>query len=358
MVWASTQSGDKSPHSKTEKDGCGRSRIENHNSDVARHAGVFGGLHVQDTGLRAAANRSASQRPYPANRCFRSNRHRLRPPRRQRRDALHRRTDERRAGHVRLRRDGLIDVYFLNGAPMRGTKVTLPPKDRLYRNEGGWRFRDVTDEAGVGDTGFGLGVTVGDYDNDGYPDLYLNNFGPNVLYRNNGDGTFTDVTAAAGVANGDRVGAGGLLPGHGRRQRLGPVRRQLRQVRLTKDHVSGPSTGFPGMPVPRDFQPEPDSLYRNNGDGTFTDVSGESGVRSVAGTRMGMVCVDYDQDGDTDIFASDDVSANFSIQNDGAGKFEEVGILNGTAYNFLGTTTAAWASIAATTTTTAGSTSS
>src|SRR3989337_2737445 len=104
--------------------------------------------------------------------------------------------------------DGLVDIYFLNGAPLLGTQVDVAPRDALYRNEGGWKFTDVTEEAGVGDTGFGLGVTVGDYDGDGDPDLYLNNSGPNVLYRNNGDGTFTDVTAQAGVGNGSLVGAG------------------------------------------------------------------------------------------------------------------------------------------------------
>ncbi|MGO8744629.1 MAG: FG-GAP repeat domain-containing protein, partial [Thermoguttaceae bacterium] len=85
--------------------------------------------------------------------------------------------------------DGLIDIYFLNGRPLRGTKPPdPPPKNRLYRNVGGFRFVDVTDKAGVGDAGYGLGVAVGDYDNDGWPDIYVNNYGPNVLYHNNGDG--------------------------------------------------------------------------------------------------------------------------------------------------------------------------
>ena len=105
--------------------------------------------------------------------------------------------------------DGDVDIYFLNGAPLRGAaSPPAPPRNELWRNDGGWRFTNVTDRAGVGDTGYGLGVAVGDYDNDGHPDIYLNNYGPNVLYRNNGDGTFTDVTAAAGVGNGSRVGAG------------------------------------------------------------------------------------------------------------------------------------------------------
>ena len=104
--------------------------------------------------------------------------------------------------------DGLIDVYFLNGRPLRGTKADATARNALYRNLGGFRFVDVTDKAGVGNAGYGLGVCIGDYDGDGWPDIYVNNYGPNVLYHNNGDGTFSDVTAKAGVARGDTVGAG------------------------------------------------------------------------------------------------------------------------------------------------------
>ena len=104
--------------------------------------------------------------------------------------------------------DGLIDIYFVNGAPLPPRKADPTITNALYRNEGDFHFRDVTREAGVGDAGFGLGVAVGDYDNDGDPDIYVNNFGPNVLYRNNGDGTFDSVTDRAGVACGNRVGAG------------------------------------------------------------------------------------------------------------------------------------------------------
>ncbi|MHC4580686.1 MAG: FG-GAP repeat domain-containing protein [Planctomycetota bacterium] len=103
--------------------------------------------------------------------------------------------------------DGDVDIYFLNGAPLPGTQSKVPPRNALYRNDGNWKFTDVTDEAGVGDTGYGLGVAVADYDNDGDPDIYLNNYGPNVMYRNNGDGTFVDVTKQAAVGNGNKVGA-------------------------------------------------------------------------------------------------------------------------------------------------------
>ncbi len=105
--------------------------------------------------------------------------------------------------------DGKTDIYFLNGRPLAGTKAKLQPTNRLYRNLGGMKFKDVTDQAGVGGgKGYGLGVCVGDYDNDGYQDLYVSNYGENILYHNNGDGTFTDVTAKAGVGRGHKVGAG------------------------------------------------------------------------------------------------------------------------------------------------------
>ena len=101
-----------------------------------------------------------------------------------------------------------VDIYFLNGAPLKGTKYDTVPRHALYRNDGDFHFTDVTEEAGIGNTGYGLGVTVGDYDEDGDGDLYLNNFGPNVLYRNNGDGTFDNVTIESSTGNGHQVGAG------------------------------------------------------------------------------------------------------------------------------------------------------
>ena len=231
--------------------------------------------------------------------------------------------------------DGYVDVYFLNGAPLEGTQVTVPPKNALYRNEGGWRFTDVTEEAGVGDTGFGLGVAAGDYDNDGDPDLFLNNYGPNILYRNNGDGTFTDVTAEAGVAGGHKVGAGACFLDVDQDGDLDLY--VANYVDFTYDnHVARTSEGFPVYVGPRDYRAEPDFLYRNNGDGTFSDLSRESGIGLHEGTGMGIVAADFDDDGDTDIFVLNDVAENFLFVNDGSGKFEEVGLLAGVAYNVYG----------------------
>ena len=231
--------------------------------------------------------------------------------------------------------DGYVDVYFLNGAPLPGTEVDVPPRNALYRNEGDWRFTDVTDEAGVGDTAFGLGVTAGDYDNDGDEDLFLNNYGPNVLYRNNGDGTFTDVTEQAGIAGGDKVGAGACfldMEGDGDLDLY--VSNYVQFSYHT--HKARVVSGVPAYPGPLDHPPEADVLYRNNADGSFTDVSVESRVAEQATTGMGMIACDYDDDGDTDIFVANDVMANLFLQNDGSGKFKEVAISSGTAFDSAG----------------------
>jgi len=231
--------------------------------------------------------------------------------------------------------DGLIDVYFLNGAPLKGTVVDAPPRNALYRNNGDWTFTDVTANAGVGDQGFGLGVTVGDYDNDGDPDLYVNNFGPNVLYANNGDGTFTDITVQADVANGDKVGAGACFLDMDLDGDLDLY--AANYVHFTYEtHVPKTVDGYAWHVGPRAYPPVPDTLYRNNGEGTFTDVSGSSGIDSVAGTGMGAVCGDFDDDGDPDIFVCNDVKGNFLFQNDGSGRFRETGLLAGVSYNLYG----------------------
>jgi enediyne biosynthesis protein E4 len=231
--------------------------------------------------------------------------------------------------------DGNIDVYFLNGAPLKGAKAKTAPRNALYRNLGNWRFADVTERSGLGDTGYGLGVTTGDYDNDGDQDVYLNNYGPNVLYRNNGDGTFSDVTEAAGVGNGDQVGAGACfldMEGDGDLDLYVSNYLEFSYATTVNTMVGGHGT----YASPAHYRPVPDTLYRNNGDGTFSDVSAASGIGAHAGWGMGITCADYDNDGDTDIFIGNDVSENFLFQNDGQGRFEELGLLAGTAYKVTG----------------------
>jgi enediyne biosynthesis protein E4 len=231
--------------------------------------------------------------------------------------------------------DGLVDIYFLNGSALPGSDYKEPPRNRLYRNHGNWRFTDVTEEAGVGDTGYGLGVCVGDFTNNGYPDIYVNNFGPNVLYRNNGDGTFTDVTAEAGVAAGDQVGAGAAFLDINGNGLLDLFVANYVEFNFQNHQISHMS-GFPSYVGPLNYAPTTNMLFRNHGDGTFTDVSVESGIAAHRGTGMGLICVDYDGDGDTDIVVGNDLRPNFVFQNDGTGRFTEVGLALGLAYDALG----------------------
>jgi hypothetical protein len=231
--------------------------------------------------------------------------------------------------------DGLIDIYFVNGAPLLGTEVDKAPRNALYRNEGGWRFTDVTEQAGVGDTGHGLGAVVADYDSDGDQDLYVMNFGPNVLYRNNGDGTFTAVTDEAGVGNGNKVGAGACFLDADRDGYLDLYVSNYIKFSYDK-HVPTTYRRASVYQSPLEYEPEPDVLYGNNADGSFTDRSAVSGIGRYAGRGMGVVCADYDNDGDTDIFVGNDEMENYLFENDGSGTFAEVALLRGTAYDATG----------------------
>jgi len=231
--------------------------------------------------------------------------------------------------------DGDVDIYFVNGGPLRGAQFDVPPKNALYRNDGNWKFTDVTEAAGVGDTGYGLGVAVGDYDNDGDPDIYLNNHGPNVLYRNNGNGTFTDVTERAGVADGACTGAGTCFLDMDKDGDLDLYVSNYFDFSYER-HRTGLADGFPIYTNPASLPAVADVLYRNNGNGTFTDVSQSAGVAEHASWGMGMVCGDYDNDGDTDVYVANDGAGNFLFENDGTGKFEEVGLMAGVAYDTHG----------------------
>ncbi len=231
--------------------------------------------------------------------------------------------------------DRLIDVFLLNGAPLRGTKTEVAPRDGLYRNNGDGTFTDVTGQAGVGDLGHGLGVAAADYDNDGDQDLYLSNFGPNVLYRNNGDGTFTDVTAAAGVARGHRFGAGVAFLDLENDGDLDLYAGDYVDFTYQRHAALAPSS-FPYPPGPQDFDPVADNVFRNNGDGTFTDDSAERLPVGLAGPTMGIVAGDFDGDGDADVFLASDAAPNFLLVNDGRGRFTEQAILAGVAYDALG----------------------
>ena len=229
-----------------------------------------------------------------------------------------------------------IDIYFLNSSDLKQTAGNAKEKNALYRNDGDWKFSDVTEQSGLGDTGYGLGVAVADYDNDGDRDLYLNNHGPNVLYRNNGDGTFTDVTIQTGVGNGDQMGAGTCFLDMDKDGDLDLYVSNYLKFSYDK-HVVSTAGNIPKYMGPPYYPPTSDTLYRNNGDGTFTDVSDEAGISRYLGAGMGMVCSDYDGDGDTDIFIANDISnGSFLFKNDGTGKFDEIGLLAGIAYDLHG----------------------
>ena len=232
--------------------------------------------------------------------------------------------------------DGKVDIYFLNGAPLRGTKASGTPKNSLWRNEGNWKFTDVTEASGLGDTGYGLGVATADYDNDGDQDVYISNFGPNKLYRNNGDSTFTDVTKQAGVADGDgKIGAGVAFFDMDDDSDLDLF--VAHYVNFTyENHRTVRFNGHPAYVGPLDYQPTAFTLFRNNGNSTFTDVSVESGIGKYKGAGMGVICFDADGDGDTDIFVGNDKTGNSLFVNDGKGHFTENAGLSGVAYDASG----------------------
>ena len=209
--------------------------------------------------------------------------------------------------------DGDLDLYCVNGSTLPKVDTPMQPTNVLYRNDGGV-FTDVTKEAAVGDTGYGLGCCVGDYNNDGFTDLYVTNYGTNVLYRNNGDGTFTDVADIAGVAGNQfssgcafvDVDADGYL--------------DLYIVNYVQfDPNTNPECARLGVRTyctPEALPGAADVLYRNNGDGTFTDVSEKAGIGTTSGKGLGVVCGDIDNDGDVDIFVANDTTPNFLYRND------------------------------------------
>jgi hypothetical protein len=236
--------------------------------------------------------------------------------------------------------DGLVDIYFCNGAPLDAMSTahqdpSEPPRNRLFRNLGQLRFVDVTGEAGVGDVRYSLGATAGDYNEDGYPDLYVSNYGTNTMFRNNGDGSFASVEAEAGTAAIDshRVGAGVAYLDMDCDGDLDLF--VANYLSFSPDqHVEHKWKGITIYSGPLKYPFYQSQLFRNDGDGTFTDVSQESGVQTSLGHGMGIICADVDGDGDTDVFVNNDGSpGNFLFRNDGSGHFDEVAAASGTAFS-------------------------
>ena len=236
-------------------------------------------------------------------------------------------------GWIDYNQDGLLDLYLANGAATRLYKPSHPLRGALYRNNGDGTFTDVTVKAGVGAEGlFGMGVAVGDYDNDGYPDLLVLGYGRCILYHNNGNGTFTDVTARAGVENVGRWASSAAWFDYDNDGRLDLV--IANYIDWSPDRNFWCGDHGPGMRSychPDDYNGEAPTLFHNNGDGTFTDVSKQSGVGLKPGNGLGVVTFDYDNDGWQDIFIANDSMANFLFHNNRDGTFREVGYLAGVA---------------------------
>ena len=233
--------------------------------------------------------------------------------------------------------DGYPDLYFVNGGGMPSLRRDEPKfRNRLFHNNGNMTFTDVTDRAGLAGSGYGMGVAIGDYDNDGRPDIFLASLTGNQLFHNNGNGTFTEVTARAGVGGGTFAGR--------KMWSVSAAWLDYNNDGLLDLFVSNYCQWQPGADPdcrvngqriycsPRYYKALPNTLYRNNGDGTFTDVSVETGIAQHPGRGMGVAVADYDGDGYPDIFVANDASPNQLFHNLGGKRFDEVAEEEMTAY--------------------------
>ena len=234
--------------------------------------------------------------------------------------------------------DGYLDIYLVNSLTVDLVKSKQKTRSLLYHNNGDGTFSDVTDKAGVGDIGWGMGVAIGDYDNDGFDDIYVTCLGPNHLLRNSGKGTFTDVTQSAGVTD-PRWSTGASFVDYDNDGKLDLFVSNYVDfdVNNLPEFGKGRSCQFKGVPVqcgPRGLKGAGDSLYHNNGNGTFTDVSKKAGVSDADGYYgLGVICSDFDEDGLVDIYVANDSTPNFLYHNNGDGTFKDIGFSSGMAVN-------------------------
>jgi hypothetical protein len=236
--------------------------------------------------------------------------------------------------------DGKLDIFFTNGADIRSLKKTAPKYfNRLFRNDGNGHFTDVTEAAGLAGVGYDTGVAIGDYDNDGYEDIFVGGVHHSALYHNNGDGTFTDVTVKAGLAAalnqpdpqyGPLWSVGGAWVDINNDGLLDLIVVNYLSWNIDTEPACEQSGGRDYC-HPRMYKPTPNQVFLNNGDGTFRDISAESGVRAHPGKGMGIGVADYDLDGRMDFFIANDKMYNSLFHNLGGGKFEEVAFEAGVA---------------------------
>ena len=230
--------------------------------------------------------------------------------------------------------DGDLDIYLLNGTAIPGFEPTRPLSSVLYRNEGDGSFTDVTEQAGVGNAGgYGMGMAVADYDNDGDDDLFVTNYGENVLYRNEGDGTFRDVTGQAGlsVPRNPTFSTSAAFLDYDRDGCLDLYVCVYVEFDFETNRRCS-RDGIQSYCGPDIYEGVADLLYRNNGDGTFSDVSVAAGIANPDGKGLGVVGGDYDGDGWTDIFVANDLTPDFLYRNNGDGTFTDQALLAGVAY--------------------------
>jgi enediyne biosynthesis protein E4 len=245
--------------------------------------------------------------------------------------------------------DGRLDVFLTNGAqigdPMPDGRQPdkSDPKfwNRLYRQTPDGTFVDVTEKAhltGMPQNRYGMGAAVGDYDNDGFEDLYVTNYGANTLYHNNGDGTFTDVTARSGVAAAGWSASAGFFDydNDGRLDLF--ITRYVDWGFQNNRYCGERKPGYRSYCHPDNYEGMTDLLYRNNGDGTFSDVSERSGIAKSVGKGLGVSFADYDNDGFVDIYVANDSVQSFLFHNNGDGTFAEIGLLAGVGFNEDGKT--------------------
>ncbi|HEV3471434.1 MAG TPA: CRTAC1 family protein [Pyrinomonadaceae bacterium] len=230
--------------------------------------------------------------------------------------------------------DGWVDIYLVNSGPSDFYKPPTPLKNALYRNNRDGTFADVADKAGVAGGTFGMGAAAGDYDGDGWQDLFVTSYGRNILYRNRGDGTFADVTERAGITS-PGWSTCAVWFDYDADGRLDLFVSSF--VQYNKEMSCGNNRlGLKYYCIPRVFKPAPSQLFRNRGDGTFTDVSRTSGIFNSPGKSFGAVATDVNNDGLPDLFVANDTMPNFLFVNRGGGKFEEVGLASGVAYSEAG----------------------